>query len=695
MYDFNKSKKLKFEEMKMAVKQLMQKICFLALALAVVSAFGINSFSAASRTLSAAALEAISADYSQGLISLDAKVLLEVMAIRSPNNLPAKYQTDRQLFPGELRSATMKLVEISIIWNELKAETQQALSDALARPSASFSYVSPLGIFKLHYDTNGTNAVSSEDLDIDGIPDYVEKCAAYCDSSYSKHSLLGYLLPPSDDTLGGDSRYDIYFENSSFYGYTVPEGAGSEAWNDRFSYIVLNSDFVGFPLNSDPEGQIAGAAKATAAHEYHHAVQFAYDISEPAWFMEFDATYMEDIVFDLTDDNYNYLGTFMTSPEISLMENSSHFYSCFIWGLYLAQKFDTSLMTAIWEGARFDGIFNTLSDTLLSRYGWTQDSAFADFVTWNYVTAIRNDNLHHEEGGEYPLIDIGNTHSFYPVPTQSTLNHPAGFGSDYVQFFPNGNVGKLTIEFDGSNSRDWAAYIVKSISVNEHVFEKLQVDAVTQFANTIVYDFEDYYSVALIGINISEFSQGAIFNYSADVSIQREVLTSLVTPDTVIYSGDDKPYLFQVFNPTNFDDLYQISYWDDSGWIAADSIVRAIGLNSDTIFSVNVHPPQGTPLSNTSNLHFNAQSINDTTVSNEETLEVTTVLYKGDANFDGTISILDLTYLVDFIFRGGAEPIPIMEAGDFNCDISTNILDLTKTVDYIFRGGSLPPCNPY
>lgn len=681
--------------MKLAVKQLIQKIFFPALVLAAVSAIGINSFSAASRTQSVAALEAISADYSKGLISLDDKVLLEVMAIRSPNNLPSKYQIERQVFSGELRGATMKLVEIKIIWSELKPETQQALSDALARPSAPFSYVSPLGIFKLHYDTSGTNAVSSEDLDTDGIPDYVEKCAAYCDSSYSKHSLLGYLLAPSDDTLGGDSRYDIYFENSGFYGYTVPEGAGSEAWNDRFSYIVINNDFVGFPLNSDPEGQVAGAAKATAAHEYHHAVQFAYDISEPTWFMELDATYMEDIIFDLTDDNYNYLDTFMTSPEISLMKNSSHYYSCFIWGLYLAQKFDTSLMTAIWEGARFDGIFNTLSDTLLSRYGWSQDSAFADFVTWNYVTAVRNDNLHHEEGGEYPLIDIGNTHSLYPVATQSTLNNPEGYGSDYVQFFPNGNVGKLTIEFDGNNSRDWAAYIVKSTSVNNHVFEKLQVDAVKQSASTIVFDFENYHSVALIGINISEFSPGSTFKYSAHISIQRDVLTSLVTPDTVIYSGDNKPYLFQVFNPTAFDDLYQISYWDDSGWIATDSIVRAIGLNSDTIFSVNVHPPQGTPLSNTSNLHFKAKSINDTTVSNEVTLEVMTVLYKGDSNFDGSISILDLTYLVDFIFRGGEEPIPIKEAGDFNCDISTNILDLTSIVDYIFRGGSLPLCNPY
>ncbi len=64
---------------------------------------------------------------------------------------------------------------------------------------------------------------------------------------------------------------------------------------------------------------------------------------------------------------------------------------------------------------------------------------------------------------------------------------------------------------------------------------------------------------------------------------------------------------------------------------------------------------------------------------------------KGDANLDGDISILDLTYLVDFIFRGGPAPDPFL-AGDANCDDDTNILDLTYLVDFIFRGGPIPDC---
>ncbi|MCH7691780.1 MAG: hypothetical protein IIA17_12160, partial [candidate division Zixibacteria bacterium] len=73
---------------------------------------------------------------------------------------------------------------------------------------------------------------------------------------------------------------------------------------------------------------------------------------------------------------------------------------------------------------------------------------------------------------------------------------------------------------------------------------------------------------------------------------------------------------------------------------------------------------------------------------------------RGDFNSDGVSgNILDLTYSVDRIFRGGNQALCLGEA-DINADGSPlDVLDLVFLLDYIFRGGQGPyncsdaPCN--
>ena len=64
---------------------------------------------------------------------------------------------------------------------------------------------------------------------------------------------------------------------------------------------------------------------------------------------------------------------------------------------------------------------------------------------------------------------------------------------------------------------------------------------------------------------------------------------------------------------------------------------------------------------------------------------------RGDLNSDGTDnSVLDLTFMIDRIFRGGP-PAACPEEADLNQDGSpSTVLDLTFIVDTIFRGGPDP-----
>jgi hypothetical protein len=69
---------------------------------------------------------------------------------------------------------------------------------------------------------------------------------------------------------------------------------------------------------------------------------------------------------------------------------------------------------------------------------------------------------------------------------------------------------------------------------------------------------------------------------------------------------------------------------------------------------------------------------------------------RGNVDYDvgDNVNVADLTYLIDYLFRGGAPPSCWTE-GNVNGDIGEqiNVADLTYLVDYLFRGGlSPPPC---
>ena len=66
----------------------------------------------------------------------------------------------------------------------------------------------------------------------------------------------------------------------------------------------------------------------------------------------------------------------------------------------------------------------------------------------------------------------------------------------------------------------------------------------------------------------------------------------------------------------------------------------------------------------------------------------------GDANASGKIDILDVSYIINYLYKGGPSPDPVKSADVDNSD-KINILDVGYLVNYLYRSGNRPTCSIY
>ncbi len=63
----------------------------------------------------------------------------------------------------------------------------------------------------------------------------------------------------------------------------------------------------------------------------------------------------------------------------------------------------------------------------------------------------------------------------------------------------------------------------------------------------------------------------------------------------------------------------------------------------------------------------------------------------GDANSDGNLDISDVVYLINYLFKAGPVPVPLI-AGDSNNDEEVTISDVVYLINYLFKSGPKPGC---
>jgi hypothetical protein len=334
--------------------------------------------------------------------------------------------------------------------------------------------------FLVHYTTVGVDSVyrAHRDTTGDGIPDYVNNVADIFEHAWSVEvGSLGYDPPLPDSGLGNDNRFDVYVADlgPGYFGFTAPDTLTNYGYRASAS-IEIENDFAGTSYAAHP----LDGLKVTAAHEFFHGIQFAYDATEfdyinagdpssyKPWWEEASSTWMETVVYPGIPDYLGYLPYFYKYIWIGLGSFSYNFgdpklyhpYASAVWPIFLTEKFnDIDIMRQIWTIDGQSPGYNTLAATnqVLSQRGSNLSDAFMEFELWNFHTGrLADQQRFFSNGGQFPEAEtalyLSDLRSAPDFSIAGDRHPPEDLAGRYIVMpsFPQA-AGGVDVNFDGQN----------------------------------------------------------------------------------------------------------------------------------------------------------------------------------------------------------------------------------------------------
>lgn len=314
----------------------------------------------------------------------------------------------------------------------------------------------------VHWTNQGEDAPASADRNGDDVPNWVETTVTTMETVWAYEvDTLGYRPPLTDQRASIDDdgvNFDVYLSDigsRGLYGYCAVDDSRTRSpyrYDDYAGYCVLDNDFARgqFPTNSPIEN-----LRVTAAHEFFHAIQFAYDATEDAWFMEGTAAWIEDEVYDSVNDNRYYLRSSQFKNPGRPLDTSRGFAVYGTWGFFrfLSERFDTDVVRRAWGRADASKVGpNDYSIQALRRAVGAEGADFTK-VLGDFGLALAEPKAFLSEGAAFPsAIEQGFTLRRIGTTTRwqrYTLDHLAYAP---LQLRPGDQLGggaRLQITVDG------------------------------------------------------------------------------------------------------------------------------------------------------------------------------------------------------------------------------------------------------
>lgn len=252
---------------------------------------------------------------------------------------------------AESRHLTLLLRDLYLVQDDLSGADARVAARLLARPAATRSDCGPgkpgeKSPFCIHWVTSGKDAPPLTDTSpANGIPDQVDRTRATFATVWQRIVAQGGYRAPLPDRTGPDDRFDVYLSDvggDGLYGYCQgeqPAAGAATSSTTLAAFCELDDDYASSQF---PDQTPLTNLQVTAAHEFYHAVQYAYDAWEDVWLLEGTAAWVEDEVYDNVDDNRQYLKDSPLSAPSSPLDRTDaglSVYGSWIWWRYLAERY--------------------------------------------------------------------------------------------------------------------------------------------------------------------------------------------------------------------------------------------------------------------------------------------------------------------------------------------------------------------